>query len=258
MIIGKKLYREHTIDDSMAWARKNIETAPDGSVFLADVLTKARGRQGRTWQVMAGQLMVTFILKPTLFQSLHQDDCTVRINQLNMAVCLGILEPLKSFGVRLKWPNDFVLNGKKLGGMLTHVVWSEEKLIGMIVGFALNINNEFLPDDPLIEIATSLKTEKHQAHELRPLYKDVLQGLNTWYMHWQHEEFMNIYKNWRLMQAFLGKEIQLHQKDGSIMRGLAQQVLPNGDLLLIDESKKQHLISFFQVEEVKIPNPSMS
>lgn len=252
MTIGSKLYRTQSTNDSMAWAKEHINDAPDGSIFLADTLTHARGRQGRTWQVSAGQLLVTMLLKPAQLALFSADDFAIRLNQLTMAISLGILEPLKQYGVQLKWPNDFVALHKKVGGILVHVIWSGSKPLGVIVGFAINVNNEFSEDNELFPIATSLKMVTRSDQELRPLYKNIVVSLNAWYTSWQAGQFMEIYKSWKEHQAYLGATLEIHQKDGSLIKGTAQQVMPNGDLLLIDQNKKQQVISFYQVDEIKI------
>jgi BirA family transcriptional regulator, biotin operon repressor / biotin---[acetyl-CoA-carboxylase] ligase len=252
MPIGSKLYRTHTTDNSMAWAKENIHDAPDGAIFLADVYTKAHGRHGRSWDIHPGQLMVTFILKPTMLKLIHADDLAIRLNQLNMALCLGIQEPLKKWGVQLKWPNDFVLNGKKLGGLLTHMVWHGQDPVGLIVGFGLNINNQFQDSDPLRERAISLLEATGTNHELKSLYRELLSSLNIWYNQWQLLNVGLIYKQWRLEQAFLGKEISIHQKDGSLVEGTATQVMPNGDMLLKETGGKQLVVSFYQVEDIQL------
>ncbi len=252
MSIGNKVYRAQCVDDSMVWAKENLATAPDGAVFLADELTQAKGRQGRVWAVHQDQLIVTFILKPPQLAAVPPEDLPIRLNQLNMAIVLGILDPLKKYGATLKWPNDFIINHKKVGGMLMHLVWQGTLPIGIIVGFAINVNNEFDPADPLFSIATSLKTVTGSVVDRRTLYKSMLATLNAWYVQWQHGQYMHIYKHWKIEQAYLGSKIQVHQKDGSLVVGVAQQVMPNGDLMLRDEHNKQRTISFFQVEEVLV------
>lgn len=251
MSIGSKLYRVHTCDNSMLWARQNLDTAPDGSVFLADVLTHANGRQGRTWSVQQGQLLVTLLLKPPMLGAIQIEDLPIRLNQLTMAVGLGVLEPLKQFDATLKWPNDIVIKGKKLGGILISVVWEGAIPKGVIVGFALNVNNMFDPNDPLAQIAISLKEATGIEQSLRSVYTAILSSLNIWYAQWKSEQFMVIYKTWKEMQSVLGTTITVHQKDGTLVSGAAQQVLPNGDLMLTTDDGKQKIISFYQVEELR-------
>ncbi len=252
MTIGAKLYRTATTDDSMAWAKQNMAQAPDGTVFLADITTTAKGRQGRSWQIYPGQLLVTFILKPPQLSTLAHDDIAIRLNQLTMAMALGIVEPLKPYDVGLKWPNDFVAQDKKVGGMLVQVIWHNNAPYGIIVGFALNVNNVFAPEDQLFATATSLSVLTQSAHEMRPLYKNILQSLNHWYDQWQQGDYMAIYRSWRGQQRYIGQSIKVHQKDGTTVVGIAQQVLPNGDIMLKDVHNKQHMLSLYQVEDLTL------
>lgn len=252
MKIGSKLYRIEKTDDTIAWARENLAQAPDGSVFLADVVTKARGRHGRSWVVSPGQIMVTILLKPAGLENIHSDELSIRLNQLNMALTLGILEPLKAFKTTLKWPNDFIIDNKKIGGVLVQLVWQHNLPVGIIVGFAINVNNDFLPTDPLHETATSLKAVTGSEHNMRALYKDILVHLNTWYAQWRDGNYAVIYRAWKKEQSCTGKQVSMHGKDGKVVKGVVLQLLPNGDVVISDENKKQHHVSFYQVEELKL------
>lgn len=245
MVIGSKLYRTKQCADSMQWARENIETAPDGAVFLADELTQARGRQGRTWSIYPGQLSVTIVLKPPLLVTLHKDELQIRLNQLNMAISLGICGPLADYGVKLKWPNDFFINDKKCGGMLMQGMWSEGALQGIIVGFSLNVNNVFAPDDELAALATSIAQERGEI-SIRDLYKAILVSLDGYYTLWNQTAWATLYQHWRALQTFMGKKVTVHRHDGSILEGVMQQVLPNGDMLMLAGGKLE-VLSFATV-----------
>lgn len=250
MIIGSKLYRMHTCDDSFAWAKSHINDAPDGSVFLADVLTKARGRHGRVWSVYPGQLIITILLKPQNLEHIGQEDLPIRLNQLNMALSLGILEPLKIYNVSLKWPNDFIFEDKKLGGMLMQLIWNNQAPAGIIVGFALNSNNIFSEDDPLISQATSLCSITGAPVDMRALYKQILGQLDCWYACWRDGKFDIIYKLWKNSQAFMQQRITVHQHNGDVISGVMEQVLPYGDMVIKLDSGKQQTVSFYQIENV--------
>lgn len=282
MIIGSKLYRTFECADSMDWAKRNIETAPDGAVFLADKLTQAKGRGGRVWKIYDGQLNVTILLKPKNLREIFSDNLSIRINQLNMAVALGIYDVIKDFGVGIKFPNDFVIQSegvrnlvgvtgsesssldkqvnKKVGGVLFHLVWEGSVPVGIVCGFSINVNNIFDKSDELSDIATSLAFVVGRKIEMRPLYKNLLISINHYYKKWQAGHYDEIYKFWRKSQLFMGKSIKIHQKNGEIIIGKMLQVLPNGDMLLVESSDvdksgtgkfgKQKIVSFYIVEQV--------
>lgn len=290
MIIGSKLYRTLQCADSMAWAKEHMALAPDGAVFLADKLTHAKGRGDRIWKIYDGQLNVTILLKPKILHSFSSDDLPIRINQLNMAVSLGIYDAIchseassgskfcspsekfkecNGYCVGIKWPNDFVVqdlgavnnNGlianesavnKKVGGVLFHLVWEGDIPVGIVCGFAINVNNIFDKSDELFDIATSLASISDSKVEMRPLYKNLLISINNYYKKWLAGNFDEIYKLWRKAQLFMGKSIKIHQKDGAIATGTMMQVLPNGDMLLIESSGKQKIVSFYMVEQIAL------
>ena len=264
-MLGSKLYRTTLCADSMAWAKQNLATAPDGAVFLADKLTCANGRSGRVWKIYDGQLNVTFILKPKCLRNFSAEDLPIRINQLNMAVSLGIYDAIKEFGtssaggissagtadiIGIKWPNDFITQNKKVGGVLFHLVWEGENPAGLICGFAINVNNIFDKSDDLFETATSLAFIAGSNIEMRPLYKKLLISIDNYYQKWLSGNFDEIYKLWRKAQVYLGKPIKVHQKDGAVISGIMVQVLPNGDMFLLDESGKQKIISLYMIEQI--------
>lgn len=250
MIFGSKLYRTAVVRNTLAWARENIIHAPDGSVFLADSVEQAQGRQGRAWQIAPGQLLFTAVLKPALLKHCDTDDQAIRLNQLSMALSLGILQPIKHYGVSLKWPNDFIINEKKVCGMLMQAVWEKNNLVGIILGFGLNINNSFLQDHELFEKATSLSMIAGQPLAMRALYKELLASLDEWYLLWQKEEFLTIYKAWKAEQILFKKAITIHQKDSTLLSGQLSQLLPNGDAIILTHSGHLKTVPFCNVEEV--------
>lgn len=250
MIFGSKLYRAALVRNTLEWARKEMQNAPDGAVLLADNVEQIQGRQGRVWQFAPGQLLFTAILKPTLLSQCDHDDLAIRLNQLSMALSLGILEPLKQYHVGIKWPNDFVAQDKKVCGMLMQAVWENNKVQGLILGFGLNINNSFLPDHELFDRAISLSMLTGTQLNMREIYKQLLVSLDRYYLMWQQEKFVDIYKEWKSEQVFLRKPVTIHQKDCSLISGVLSQVLPNGDAMLITEDKKFQTIQFCNVESM--------
>lgn len=252
MIIGSKLYRMAICEDSMEWAKQHLSDAPDGSVFLADKLTKAKGRGNRVWKIYDGQLSVTLLLKPRGINKFSVEDLPIRLSQLNMAISLGIFEALREYGIGIKWPNDFVVNNRKIGGVLFQVIWHEGVPSGLICGLSINVNNKFNPSDELFEFATSLSSVTKGDIELRPLYKNLLSAIDIWYKKWLAADFDEIYKSWRKAQVYLDKPICVHQKDGSMVSGRMTQVFPNGDMLLVDDKNCQKVISFYLVEQIEV------
>jgi BirA family biotin operon repressor/biotin-[acetyl-CoA-carboxylase] ligase len=241
MIIGNKIYKKERCYNSLQWAKDEIESAPDGSVFIANIHEYTRGRQNRKWHTYPGQLLVTILLKPK-----------ERINnQLNMALSLGILKTLKQYNVTLKWPNDFIFKGKKLGGMITKVIWSDNNPLGIIVGFALNVNTTFDQSDKLFEIATSLKTMLGKEIDQEQLFIQLLTSIDEYYKLWLHKKFEQIFTEYRKNQGYLNKKITIHKNSGSLVSGLFLDILENGNIILKHKNGYLEEIDFTIVENFK-------
>ena len=249
MAICCKVYRKEICHNSLEWAKEHIDDAPDGSIFLADHHEVTRGRQDRTWIQYKGQLLITILLKPNVIHELSFDELPIRLNQLNMALSLGINEVLKSYGSVIKWPNDFSINGKKIGGMLMEVIWAGDRPKGMVLGFALNVNTIFMPDDDLFEWATSLEIATGSSVDKDSLLNSLCSSLDRYYERWQNKEFNELFKEWRNSQNYIGRELSVHKKDGSITQGIMSDVFENGDMVIDCDGKKK-IIPFFVVDSI--------
>lgn len=257
MIFGSKVYRTHTVLNSMKWAREHIESAPDGSIFLADKLEHAQGRQNRVWEIRDGQLLITAILKPALLTNCNNEEQGIRLNQLSIALSLGILQPLLVYKASIKWPNDFYINNKKIGGMLLQPIWQGSELKGIIFGFGLNVNTTFNANDELFDKATSISMEHGNNISLRQLYFSLLRSLDIHYLRWQQGDYQSLYTDWRGHQSFLGQTLLVHRQDGSTVEAILNQVLPNGDAIMSSAMHPFQLVPFHLIEHISLQSKTM-
>lgn len=200
-MIGSTIFHcKKLTQSSVDWAKEHFDNAPDGALFLADSYSVARGREGRLWHLRDGQLVITCALKPgaVLFGA---DDAVCLIN---MAIALGIVEPLLEYGVRIKSPNDFVFEGKKLGGVLIDGVWRGNVMQGVVVGFALNVNNLFSDNDELQKIAVSLREISGRMFDLDDLQKKLCVSIDYWYDMWGKGDRDAIVTTWQSRLSPLG------------------------------------------------------
>lgn len=137
-----------TNDRALEWLR---EGAPHGAVVTADAQTAGRGRRGRQWFSPPGQsLYASLVLRPGPVRPLE------RLGALGLAVGVGLREglPPLSAPVRLKWPNDLKLDGRKLGGILCESRWVGD-VPEVVVGFGINVHAQVFTE-PLAAVATSV------------------------------------------------------------------------------------------------------
>ena len=152
-IIGKKILHFKTIDSTNHFARTLIkEEIDEGSIVVADIQTSGRGRNNRLWSSPIGGLWFSVILYP--------DISSKKGMTVTMAASVSVADAIKkSFGLNteIKWPNDILINGKKVCGILTEIETKNDRIFYSIVGIGINVNNDL--DSELENIATSLKIE---------------------------------------------------------------------------------------------------
>ena len=147
MLIGSKLYYFDSLESTNEHAKTLIKGAPEGAVILVDQQTGGRGRFGKQWYSPEGGIWMSVILRPL-------DPSLITIIA-GIAVCRAL--HMNGVLPGIKWPNDIVLNGKKIGGTLTEII---DKTI--ILGIGVNLNIREFPDE-LEATASSvfLETKKH-------------------------------------------------------------------------------------------------
>jgi len=160
-LFGKRIYHFFQTDSTN---RVGLELGyagePEGAVILAEEQTAGRGRAGRSWHSeRAAGVYVTLLLRPKI--------SPVQAPLLTMMAGLSVQAAVRSqtgLEADLKWPNDLLLNGKKLGGILTEMYADTALVHFVIVGIGINVNQEKLPVD-LSGMATSLRLEtgKHES-----------------------------------------------------------------------------------------------
>ena len=132
-----------TNDRAAAWIG---EGAPHGAVVTADAQTEGRGRRGRVWASPPGEnLYASVVLRP---DAVRRD-----FGAIGLAVAVGIAEGLP-IDVELKWPNDLLVRGRKLGGILCESRWLGARP-DVVVGFGINVHQRVFEGD-VAAIATSL------------------------------------------------------------------------------------------------------
>lgn len=132
-----------TNDRAAQWAR---EGAPHGALVTADAQSEGRGRRGRAWHSARGlNVYASLVLRPRSGTAL---------GALGLAVGVGLAEGLAGVDVRLKWPNDLLVGGRKLGGILCESRWVGQQA-EVVVGFGINVQQQSFPHE-LRPIATSL------------------------------------------------------------------------------------------------------
>ncbi len=152
-VIGKNLLFFEEIDSTSDYLKNNAIDLQEGTVVITRSQTSGRGRRGNTWENGENDaIFMSVLLKPNM-----KFDSILRIS---LVCSLSILQALKDTGLNLgiKWPNDIILNEKKVCGILTECVSSIDLEISLILGIGLNVHNKSFSKE-IEHKATSLELE---------------------------------------------------------------------------------------------------
>lgn len=160
-----------TSDEAKAAARTG---APHGATWIAEQQTNGRGRQGRAWQSPPGEN----VLLSTLVRTTASPE---RVPPISLVVGLAVRDAVEQAtgapDVRLKWPNDVLIGGKKVAGILIETLVSGARVEAVIVGIGLNVHTRAFPED-IAQRATSLALTTARSVRRGDVVADVLERLS--------------------------------------------------------------------------------
>ena len=203
-IIGREIHFFETVSSTNTIALELAEKAPEGTVFLADSQDKGRGRLGRIWISPSGvNIYMSIILRP---QIRPKDSSLITI--MSAVACATALRNVTGVKVTTKWPNDLMIDNKKVGGILTELKTQQQKITSAIVGIGINVNidvREF-PED-MKQRATSLKNESGVSYSRESIVAEILNEMDRWYKTMTTLEKEAIVQAWKNLTSTLGRKV---------------------------------------------------
>ena len=192
--------------------------ATAGTVVIAAQQTAGRGQWGRHWQSGLGGLYLSVAFTPNL-QASHSA-------QLTLCSAWGIATALRGYDIPifLKWPNDLLLKGRKLGGILTETRVQQGQITKAVIGVGINWSN-CVPETGITLQSFCKEQLSLSVTSLEMLAAIVLQGLNFGYQRWSEQGIENLLSSYLELLDGLGRHITV---DGN--PGMITGVTPTGDL----------------------------
>lgn len=226
---GKKIIYEDTVSSTMDVAfQLALEKAPEGTVVCAESQTKGRGRLGRTWTSVKGKgIYMSIILRPKL--------SPLEVAKLTLLGAVVVSEALKkSTGLQplIKWPNDLLVKGKKLAGILTELSAETDRVKFVVVGIGLNVNSSLSSLPPG---ATSLKEETKEEHSRIKIFQEIMKEMERWYFNIEHKGFSEVIQKWKELSITLNQRVRVSDA-GGFVEGLAVDLDRDGGLLIRKDS----------------------
>ena len=172
--VGRMLLRFEKVTSTMDVAKNLVNKFfPEGTVVIANVQTKGRGRRNRSWCSPRGGLWCSIILGEKALYGI-QPQCLLLI------AALSIVETLKKYGVtaNVKWPNDVYVNDKKIAGILAETIITKNKIKNMILGIGVNLNNELTCKEAKGK-SISLSQLTGKKVNIENFLKEMLEKINT-------------------------------------------------------------------------------
>jgi BirA family transcriptional regulator, biotin operon repressor / biotin---[acetyl-CoA-carboxylase] ligase len=203
----------------------------EGVVVFAEAQTKGRGRLGRKWVSPAGKgLWFSILLRPRI----RLQEAT----QLTIASCVALRRAIQAeteLPATIKWPNDILVRGKKVAGILTELRAELDRVAYAMVGIGVDVNlnaNDFSTE--LKKTATSLKLESAGPVPRAQLAVRVLSELDADYARVRDGEFERVADEWEKHCATIGLEVTIRMADRQV-RGRAESLAEDGSLLVRTE-----------------------
>lgn len=230
------IYKEE-IDSTNLEAARLVDSLPHGTVIAADTQTAGRGRRGRKWVSRKGEnLYFSLLLKPEF----RADLASMLTLVMALAVAEGI-EQIYDCKSQIKWPNDIVVNGRKVCGILTEMQLEATAIKYVIVGVGINVNQMTFEEEGLSH-ASSLQKETGLCKDRKELLKVVTERFMSWYGEFCERgtlQFMKAAYEGRL--ANLGKEVRVLDPKGEYS-GIALGINDHGELLVRREDGSQEAV----------------
>ncbi len=222
-IVGSRILHFKELDSTMNKAAVEAERGtPDGTVVLCDRQTSGRGRFNRVWVSPAGNLILSVVLRPTL-------DTLPFVSILAALAVARTIESETSLDPVIKWPNDVLVRGRKICGLLVENSLQGREVRHSIVGIGLNVELDPTDNPEISSIATSLRLETGHDFDMSALLLRLLHELDTLYVALNNGQ--SPVPAWRRYLHTLGKRVEV-QWGAELVTGCAEDVDENGHLLL--------------------------
>lgn len=239
---GCEIYCFDSIDSTNTKAKELAEAGhPSGTLVVADQQTLGRGRRGRSWESPAGTgIFMTLMLKPDI----NPNNASMLTLVAAMATARAITE-VTGEAAQIKWPNDIVMNGKKVVGILTEMSAQFDYINHIVVGIGINVHNEEFPEE-IAKTASSLLLEcGHQIHRASLIEAFLEEFERLYAVYLETEDMSGLQKEYDSLLVNRGRQVRvLDPKEP--FEGKAMGITKKGELI-VDTWESRKLVSSGEV-----------
>ncbi len=231
--IGRKIYYHESLESTNNLAKDLAKSSEkEGEVVIAEEQTQGRGRLGRNWTSPKGNgIWMSIVVKPRI-----EPIEASKVTQITAASVYSALSEM-NIETSIKWPNDIILNDKKICGILTEMGSEMMQISYMVVGIGINVNLELedIPKD-LRKKATSLKIEKDKDFNRKELVAKILNEFEYFYDLLVNEnDISEAIKICREKSILIGKKVRVIERNNEFER-TAIDLTEKGELIVKDDN----------------------
>ena len=227
--LGRKIYYFERVSSTMDVAMQlGAQNTPEGTLVIAESQSKGRGRLGRSWiSPKYKGIYVSLILRPKMLPA--------QVSTLTLMAAVSICEAVRQTSgleVQIKWPNDILMDNKKLGGILTELEAELDATNFVTIGIGLNVNNSRAELD---NSAISLREAAGHSFNRVELLREILRKIEKNYLILQKKGALAILEKWRSYNITLGRRVKVVCRKEHL-EGEAVDIDTDGGLLVRRES----------------------
>jgi len=235
--IGKKVYSYNTLDSTNETAyRLAEEDCPEGALIIAEEQKKGKGRLGRSWvSPKDAGIYFSCVLRPNI-----GPNEAAKMTLISAVSVVKAIRAFTSLECLIRWPNDILVNSKKICGILTEMKAEQDKVLFLVIGIGVNVNTSaaLLPKE-----ATSIKETVKYAVSRIDLAKRILEELDENYHIFLKQGFQPFVDEWERYSAITGKRVKVLCNDKAV-EGTARNIDDDGALVVrLDNGFLKHVLA---------------
>lgn len=212
--------------------------AEDGTLFVAECQTGGRGRRGRTWESPAGSgIWMSLLLRP----SISPESASMLTLVLAIAMVEAIRKVVPEVSCDIKWPNDIVVNGKKISGTLTEMSAEMDSIHYVVIGIGINVNTTDF-DESIKDMATSLYLETERKVKRSDIIAAFSKSFKKYYEEFlKTEDLSNLIEKYNELLINTGRKVKAIYANKELV-GTALGINKEGELIIKTEDGKETAI----------------
>lgn len=217
----------NVVNSTNSYAKEHINNIKNMTVIYTSKQTNGRGRFNRTWVNLGEEnLFLSIVLKPS-------NDLKPVYSNLTQYTALKLAKTLESYGItpQIKWPNDILINGKKISGILAESVMSEGKLKGLIIGVGINLNANAKDFAQIDKEVTALNIETNKKINKDVFLDNFCATFIEDYDIFLERGFISIKNDYEHYANFIGKEITI-KNFSTTLKGVAERITNTGAIIV--------------------------